>query len=168
MGETAAEAVPTQLLHYWIGIRGFEGSAIGAILPKAAGGAPVEGENRFAWAGTIQPSMHWPGPVETPKGMSTVIWGELAQRLIAFGPNRQFNEDSGLEMMLAMGEKAVADLTPGFRSAHDGQHVAITLDGKVIATAPTLGDLNRLLASRPPTTEYYVTQLGKNSLATVD
>lgn len=63
-----------------------------------------------------------------------------------------------------LGERAVRQLSSAFLARHQGEFVAVSLDGKLLCTARELSDLLGQLQLLKPTFDYYVARLGTETI----
>jgi hypothetical protein len=93
---------------------------------------------------------------------------EFAHGIMQSNLARQNMEDHYLESAARRGEAAVLALPSRFRDEHAKDHVAVSLNGRVLAVAHSLAELNSVLVRHPPSEDYYVAQVGEDDLATIE
>jgi len=78
-----------------------------------------------------------------------------------------FNELSNAEKGVIIGKSLISQLSEEEHKKHFGKFVAITLKGDIISTKNTLKELNEDLARQDLSENYYIEQIGSESIAKI-
>lgn len=149
------------------------GLLVTAIENSAVGALGVRGREPAAKAQEAGPASIF--QLQDARTMLLGVWIQawnvlLADLLASFDLQGKFEaapRRPSANLTLDRGERAVRDLPAGFRSAHKGEHIAMAVDGRVLAIAGTLTELNARLKVAPPESDYVIVQLGRRSVVSV-
>lgn len=169
--ELPAESSALALRRRDWGPSAIEAAPAGTILGRPV--TPSEGgQNRSdPWAGAALVAqlgeLLYRQASESPPVLSLVHGFALGAALATLRRDAFEVPSAAWESVPVRGDAALARLPRHLRAGLEDQHVAITPDGRILAQAPSLTELNRILAALPPVEDYFVTQVGKESLLTI-